>query len=66
MITNLLKPVDVSHVLGISKSLCYRLIQQGTLPAVKFGKTIRIRENDVELFILENLTNKENERTIGE
>jgi len=66
METKLLRGREVAEILGISKALAYRLISQGSLPAVKFGRTIRIRNIDVDRFILDNLTSEEVERTIGE
>ena len=64
METRLLKGPEVAEILGISKALAYRLVSQGSLPAVKFGRTIRIRNIDVDRFVLDHLTSKESERTI--
>jgi excisionase family DNA binding protein len=62
METKLLKGPEVAEILGISKALAYRLISQGFLPAVKFGRTVRVRPEDLEKFILDNLTCKQSER----
>jgi len=65
METKLLKGPQVAEILGISKALAYRLISQGSLSGVRFGRTVRVRPEDIEKFILDNLTTKESERTIG-
>jgi excisionase family DNA binding protein len=62
MITNLYKPMAAAQILGISKSLIYRLVSQGSLPAVRFGRTVRVRSEDLDKFITDNLTCKESER----
>ena len=43
-----LKPIDVARLLGIPTREVYRLIDQGALPAYKFGRTIRLLATDVE------------------
>ncbi len=62
METKLLRGREVAEILGISKALAYRLISQGSLPAVKFGRTVRVRPEDLDKFIIDNLTHKESER----
>ena len=46
-----LKPVDVGRRLGIPTREVYRLIDQGTLPAYRFGRTVRLRAADVEAYL---------------
>ncbi len=43
-----LKPIDVARLLGIPTREVYRLIDEGALPAYKFGRTIRLLASDVE------------------
>ena len=43
-----LKPIHVARLLGIPTREVYRLIDQGALPAYKFGRTIRLLATDVE------------------
>ena len=43
-----LKPIDVARLLGIRTREVYRLIDEGALPAYKFGRTIRLLATDVE------------------
>ncbi len=43
-----LKPIEVARLLGIPTRELYRLIDEGALPAYKFGRTIRLLASDVE------------------
>ncbi|MDQ4069902.1 MAG: helix-turn-helix domain-containing protein [Actinomycetota bacterium] len=43
-----LKPAEVARLLGIPTRELYRLIDEGALPAYKFGRTIRLLASDVE------------------
>jgi excisionase family DNA binding protein len=54
--STLLTAKDVAQVLKISKPLAYRLIAEGQLPAVKFRRTVRVRQDDLEAFIQKNVT----------
>jgi excisionase family DNA binding protein len=45
-----LKPVDAARRLSISTRDLYRLIDEGRLPAYKFGPIIRLLAIDVEEF----------------
>jgi len=53
---HLLRPDEVAEVLNISKSLVYKLLQQGQIPAVRFNKTVRIRQVDLDNYIDKCLT----------
>jgi excisionase family DNA binding protein len=48
----LLKAIDISRILKISKSAVYQLMKNGDIPVVKFGKIVRVREEDLDRFIL--------------
>ncbi len=43
-----LKPIDAARRLDIPTKALYRLIDQGELPAYRFGRVIRLRAADVE------------------
>ena len=58
-----LTAVDVAHKLKISKALSYRLVTEGKLPAVRFGRTVRISPESLESFIAENSSEKNPEPT---
>ena len=47
----ILKASDVAQILKISKGLAYRMMQQGEIPAIQFGRTTRVRRKDLEEFI---------------
>lgn len=47
----LLNLTEVSHVLAISRSKLYDLLNSGSLPSVHIGKSRRVRWSDVEIFV---------------
>ena len=52
----LLKVSDVARMTQISPSQVYTMIQEGMLPAVRFGSALRVRPEDLQKFIEVNLT----------
>ncbi len=52
----LLKAIEVAEILNISKSMAYRLMQTQAIPTVSIGKAKRVRPQDLENFIHQNLT----------
>jgi len=59
MLEKLYRGSDVASILGISKALAYRLLAEGAIPSVRFGRTVRVRPEDLENFIKKNLTSKD-------
>ena len=51
----LLKPVEVATMLGISRSFAYQLLQTGAIPCVRIGKALRVRPQDLETYIEQNI-----------
>ena len=47
----LLKADEVARILNISRSLTYRLFQEGKIPTIKINKTIRVKPNDLNIYI---------------
>jgi excisionase family DNA binding protein len=47
----LLTLTEASHVLAISRSKLYDLLNSGNLPSVYIGKSRRVRWSDVEAFV---------------
>ena len=48
---------DVAEVLYVSKMTVYRMIESGTLPALKINqRTFRIRQEDLDAYIAANMT----------
>lgn len=52
----LLSANDVAQLLNISRSLVYQLIQHGKIPVVQINSVYRIRPEDLELYIQNNLS----------
>jgi len=48
---HLLRVQDVAQILGISRSKAYQLVQKRTIPAVVFGKSVRVLSEDLQGFI---------------
>jgi len=48
---NWMSTKDASSNLGITLRTLYRLIDEGQLPAYKFGRVIRLKAVDVEAFV---------------
>ncbi|MFZ0059292.1 MAG: helix-turn-helix domain-containing protein [Acidimicrobiales bacterium] len=42
---------QASAFLGVNLRTLYRFIDEGGLPAFKFGRVIRLRQRDVEAFV---------------
>ena len=47
----LLKGYEVAQILNISRALAYRMMQRGDIKVVKFGKSVRVSERDLQEFI---------------
>lgn len=55
----LLTGEDVSRVLKVSRSLAYQLMRHGEIPTVRFGRNVRVRPEDLNRFITDNVVNGE-------
>ncbi|HLI14771.1 MAG TPA: helix-turn-helix domain-containing protein [Acidimicrobiales bacterium] len=42
---------EASEFLGVNLRTLYRFIDEGELPAYKFGRVIRLKEEDLERFV---------------
>jgi excisionase family DNA binding protein len=51
----LLKVPEVAGVLNCSKAYIYQLIKRKEIPSVQIGSAVRIRQEDLERYIAENL-----------
>jgi excisionase family DNA binding protein len=51
----LLKAVEVASLLNISRSFAYQLLQSGVIPVVRIGKACRVRPQDLEAYIIQNI-----------
>ena len=52
----LLKVSDVVRMTQISPSQVYTMIREGSLPAVRFYTALRVRPEDLQKFIEDNIT----------
>jgi len=52
----LLTADDVARVLNCSQSMAYRLMQDGSIPAVRLGRAVRVRPQDLDEFIQSRLS----------
>jgi excisionase family DNA binding protein len=48
----LLKAEEVAKYLRLSKSGAYHLMRTGVIPVVRIGKAVRVREEDIDNFVL--------------
>jgi excisionase family DNA binding protein len=46
---------EVAHVLRVSNMTVYRLIGAGTLPAVRIGRSFRVRQEDLDSYLSEQM-----------
>lgn len=47
---------EVADLLRVSSMTVYRLIKAGDLPAVRIGKSYRVREDDVDAYLQSRFT----------
>lgn len=55
----LLKAVEVAQILNISRSLAYRLLQEGIIPVIRIHQAVRVHPRDLQQYIEENRTGME-------
>lgn len=46
-----LSTAEAAHRLGITSRTLYRFIDEGQLPAYRFGRVIRLKADEVDVFI---------------
>jgi excisionase family DNA binding protein len=47
---------EVADVIRISGMTVYRLIKSGELPAIRVGKSVRVREEDLDAYLARQYT----------
>lgn len=47
---------EVAGILRVSNMTVYRLIKTGDLPAVRVGRSFRVREDDIDQYLSERYT----------
>lgn len=58
MTTKLLRGKDIAEILNISRSQAFALMRDEKIPTVRFGRSVRVRPEDLEGFIQTNLTGR--------
>ena len=61
METKFLTAPEIADVLKISRASSYRLLSKGEIPYVKFGRTLRVRDLDLEAFIARKMVGQANQ-----
>lgn len=56
----LLKGDQVAEMLNISRSQAYGMMKRGEIPTIRFGKSVRVRIEDLEEFLLDHQNVDEN------
>jgi len=59
----LLKPSDIAERLNVSIPQVYAMIRNGDLPVVRIGRCVRVREIDVDNYILNQLEQNNKNQT---
>lgn len=59
MDNRLLNSNDIARELGISRSFAYQLMRQGIIPTVRIRSAVRVRPQDLEAFIANNVTGQD-------
>jgi excisionase family DNA binding protein len=54
--TRFMTVAEVAALMRVSTMTVYRLIKAGDLPAVRVGKSYRLREDDVDQFLASRYT----------
>lgn len=64
MDTVLLTPREVAAVLRISKAHSYKMIKDGEIPSIRFGRTVRVKQEALDAFILKNTSETDSTQSI--
>ena len=56
MEARLLKSDEVAEILQISRSMAYALMKRGDIPTVRIGTSVRVRPEDLEKYIKDNVS----------
>ncbi|MBN1370438.1 MAG: helix-turn-helix domain-containing protein [Anaerolineaceae bacterium] len=55
MVSKLLRAEEIASLLGVSKSFVYKLIRERNLKSVHLGSSVRVREEDLEEFVVSSV-----------
>lgn len=51
----LIRPKDLAQQLAVSRSRAYELIASGQIPSLRIGRSVRVRREDLDLWVREQL-----------
>ncbi len=51
----LLRAEEAAHLLNVGRSTVFEMLADGTLPAVRFGRSVRVRRHDIDALIEERV-----------
>jgi excisionase family DNA binding protein len=54
--TRYLTVAEVARALRVSNMTVYRLVNSGELPALRIGKSYRLREDDIDKYVSDRFT----------
>lgn len=61
----LLTAIEIASILKISKGLSYRMIKDGDIPSVRFGRSVRVKQEDLDLFIQKKTLSKDDSKPVS-
>ena len=53
---SLLRSDEVAEILKVSISMAYTLMRRGDIPTVRIGSSVRVRKEDLDRYIKENVS----------
>jgi excisionase family DNA binding protein len=53
---SLLRSDEVAEILKVSVSMAYTLMRRGDIPTVRIGSSVRVRKEDLDRYITENVS----------
>ena len=53
---SLLRSDEVAEILKVSISMAYTLMRRGNIPTVRIGSSVRVRKEDLDRYIKENVS----------
>ena len=53
---SLLRSDEVAEILKVSVSMAYTLMRRGDIPTVRIGFSVRVRKEDLDRYIQENVS----------
>ena len=53
---SLLRSDEVAEILKVSVSMAYTLMRRGDIPTVRIGSSVRVRKEDLDRYINENVS----------